>query len=98
MQPQALAARQIARLAPPGTLVLLPYGNDGVGTPGPFIAAAPASMQILLLPPGNIPSLMREKSLALATLNADSSSRATTAQALASFRRKNVLRKIRRQS
>ncbi len=83
MQPQALAAKQISYLAPPGTLVLLPYGNDGVGIPGPFIAAAPQTMRILLLHPGNMPNLAREKSLTLATLNADSESRATPAQAIA---------------
>ena len=83
MQPQALAARQISYLAPPGTLVLLPYGNDGVGIPGPFIAAAPHTMRILLLHPGNMPKLTREKSLALALLNADSDGSTSTAQAAA---------------
>ena len=50
MQPQGRAAHLAA--AYPGALVALPYGNDGVGVPGPFIAAAPDAMRILLLRPG----------------------------------------------
>ncbi len=50
MQPQARAAHLAARYA--GALVLLPFGNDGVGVPGPFIAAAPDDMRILLIHPG----------------------------------------------
>lgn len=50
MQPQGRAARLAAAF--PGAVVALPYGNDGVGVPGPFIAAAPDSMRILLLRPG----------------------------------------------
>jgi hypothetical protein len=52
MQPQAHAARLAARY--PGALILLPFGNDGVGIPGPFIATAPGTMRILLLH-GTIP-------------------------------------------
>jgi hypothetical protein len=85
MQPQALAARQIARLAPPGALVLLPFGNDGVGIPGPFLASAPPNMQILLLRPGNIPNVTHSNTIILATLHADAASNAATAQALAYF-------------
>jgi hypothetical protein len=48
MQPQGLAARA----APPGALVLVPFGNDGVGIPGPFIAASPDSLRLFLLRPG----------------------------------------------
>ncbi len=86
MQPQALAAHEIAELAPPGALVLLPYGNDGVGIPGPFLATAPQNLQILLLRPGDIPNLAQHKTIYLAMVNADNSSRAATAQALAYFR------------
>ncbi|MGE4481342.1 hypothetical protein [Acidocella sp.] len=50
MQPQGRAARLAA--AWPRAVVALPYGNDGVGVPGPFIAAAPGDMRILLLRPG----------------------------------------------
>ena len=56
MQPQAPAAQQIARLAPLGTLVLLPYGNDGVGIPGPFIAAAPATRKCSSCTPAPSPA------------------------------------------
>ncbi len=53
MQPQAAAARAAA--AYPGRLVLVPFGNDGVGIPGPFIASAPDNMRILLLRPATVP-------------------------------------------
>ncbi len=49
MQPQGAAARAAAALATPDTLVLLPFGNDGVGVAGPFIAAAPDDLRILLI-------------------------------------------------
>ncbi len=49
MQPQASAARAAATQ---NALVLLPCGIDGVGIPGPFIAAAPDNMRILLLTSG----------------------------------------------
>ena len=51
MQPQGLAARA----APVGVLVLVPFGNDGVGIPGPFIAAAPDNLRLFLLRPGAVP-------------------------------------------
>ena len=49
MQPQGAAARAAGALATPETLVLVPFGNDGVGVPGPFIAAAPDNLRILLI-------------------------------------------------
>ncbi len=49
MQPAARLAHAAARQAGPQTLVLLPFGNDGVGIPGPFIAAAPDSLHIALI-------------------------------------------------
>ncbi len=49
MQPQGAAARAAGVLAKPETLVLLPFGNDGVGVPGPFIAAAPDALRIQLI-------------------------------------------------
>jgi hypothetical protein len=85
MQPQALAARQIAALNTTGALVLLPFGNDGTGIPGPFIAAVPDTMQILLLHPGNMPNLPHAPTIFLVTLRADDASRTATAQALAYF-------------
>ena len=51
MQSQGAAARAAAALATPHTLVLVPFGNDGVGIPGPFLAAAPDNLSILLIGP-----------------------------------------------
>jgi hypothetical protein len=74
MQPQAACARAAA--ARPGTLIMLPFGNDGVGIPGPFIAAAPDGMRILLLHPGPVPHLAGW----LVPLAIDNASRALAAQ------------------
>jgi len=77
-QPQSAAAHQAAALATENTLTLLPFGNDGVGIPGPFIAAAPPTMRLEILnqtPPG----LATESRLLLVTLALDDSSRAQIA-------------------
>jgi hypothetical protein len=74
MQPQALAAREAAAIATPETLVLVPFGNDGVGIPGPFIAAAPYYMRIFLLRAGAVPDLRRETRVILAGIDADAAS------------------------
>jgi hypothetical protein len=76
-QPQSRAAHQAAALATPDTITLLPYGNDGTGIPGPFIAAAPDSLRILLLRPGA--TLPPSPRFLLITLGLDSASRATLA-------------------
>ncbi len=73
MQPQGLAARQAA---PFNALVLVPYGNDGVGIPGPFIAAAPPDMRILLLQPGWEAQITAEPRVVLSAIEADDASRA----------------------
>lgn len=70
MQPQARAARLAA--AYPGALVELPYGNDGVGIPGPFIATAPDNMRIQLLHPGAVP----QTQAVVVTIPIDNESRA----------------------
>ncbi len=80
MQPQALAARQIAAYAAPGALVLLPHGNDGVGIPGPFIQAAPENLRIKLIRSGELPDLSNEDEVFLANINADAASRAAAAE------------------
>jgi hypothetical protein len=85
MQPQGLAARQAARLDMPAALVLLPFGNDGVGVPGPFIAAAPDHLRIELVKPGTPPDLSGEQSVILALVRADDSSKTTTRFLLASL-------------
>jgi hypothetical protein len=74
MQPQALAAHAAA--AYPGALVLLPAGNDGVGIPGPFIAAAPDDMRIKLIRPGAVPQVQA----VVVTLTIDNASRALAAE------------------
>lgn len=48
MQPAARTEAAAAAFLRPDTLVLIPFGNDGVGIPGPFIAAAPANMTVLV--------------------------------------------------
>jgi hypothetical protein len=84
MQPQALAAREAAALSTPATLTLIPYGNDGVGIPGPFIEAAPGALTIRLIksPP---PLTQLPPHIILATITADDSSRATIAATLAAL-------------
>jgi hypothetical protein len=84
MQPQAAAAREAARLATPQTLILVPYGNDGVGVPGPFIASAPDDLRIQLFH-GTQPDLGGETRLILVTINADDSSRAASAEVAAAL-------------
>ena len=73
MQPQGRAARLAS--AYPGAVVALPYGNDGVGVPGPFIAASPDAMRLILLRPGDAvpPGAVR------VAIRADQASRAVAA-------------------
>jgi hypothetical protein len=90
MQPQALAARAAA--AAPGALVLLPFGNDGVGIPGPFIATAPNAMTLLLLHPGAPAEIAAATTIALAAIEIDAASRAATQDTLAQLRADPCLR------
>jgi hypothetical protein len=83
MQPQALAAHQAAALTTPQTLTLIPFGNDGVGIPGPFIAAAPNNLTIQIIK--SPPDLTRQTHIILATITADDSSRLTVAATLATL-------------
>jgi hypothetical protein len=84
MQPQAAAAHEASRLATPQTLVLVPYGNDGVGVPGPFIAAAPDDLRIQLIH-GALPDLQTETRVITATINVDDSSRAANQNSAAAL-------------
>jgi hypothetical protein len=86
MQPQAIAAAQLARLAKPSALLLLPFGNDGVGIPGPFIATAPDDQRIELVRPGTQPDLSRERTVILAVLDGDGSSKRSSTEILALLR------------
>jgi hypothetical protein len=92
MQPQALAARQAAALATPATLVLVPYGNDGVGIPGPFIAAAPGPLTIQIIK--SPPALNHQTRIILATITADDSSRQTVSATLAALAANPCWRRI----
>jgi hypothetical protein len=83
MQPQGVAARAAARLGP-GVLVLVPFGNDGVGVPGPFLAAAPDDMEVELLR-GEVPDVAGYRRVAVAAVGVDAGSRAQVKAALAAF-------------
>jgi hypothetical protein len=83
MQPQALAARVAWAAGGAQTLILLPFGNDGVGVPGPFIATLPDAARIQVLRNGTMPDVAAAPTLALARLSVDAKSRAQSAAALA---------------
>jgi hypothetical protein len=72
MQPQGIAARAI----PPGSLAIIPFGNDGVGIPGPFIAAATPNQRILIIHSLTLPNLDAEQKITLALLPIDNQSKA----------------------
>jgi hypothetical protein len=71
MQPQGFAARAI----PPGSLAIIPFGNDGVGIPGPFITAAGPNQQILILQSAALPNLEAQMQITLALLPIDNQSK-----------------------
>jgi 4-amino-4-deoxy-L-arabinose transferase-like glycosyltransferase len=77
MQPQALAARDINR---PGALILVPFGNDGVGIPGPFIAELPDNARVELIHPDTRPDLSDEQTVIFAKIAVDNVSRVVTPQ------------------
>ncbi|MBB5373831.1 glycosyltransferase family 39 protein [Acidocella aromatica] len=84
MQPQGLAAREAASY--PGALVVVPLGNDGVGVPGPFIAAAPDAMRLRLFRAGPALDVQGETQVVLVTLGVDGASQAASAQMLDAMR------------
>jgi hypothetical protein len=53
MQPQGQAARDAAALAGPDGLVLVPFGNDGVGVLSAVVSAAPDATRILAVRAGD---------------------------------------------
>jgi hypothetical protein len=85
MQPQGLAARQLRKLATPASLILLPFGNDGVGVPGPFIASVPNHLRLELIKPGRLPNLAREPRVILVMIQIDAASKQATTSALKTF-------------
>ncbi len=91
MQPQAQTARAAARLEKPGALVLVPYGNDGVGVLAAFVREAPASMRLLVVDPDTDPVALRGRvghasRVILVLLGLDGDSKATLPQMLRAFR------------
>ena len=77
-----------ARL-PAGTLVIVPFGNDGVGVPGPFVAAAPAQMHILVARAAGAAVLAAARPyprIAVARIEADGASRALVPRLAALFK------------
>jgi hypothetical protein len=89
MQPQGLAAAEAARV--PGALILVPFGNDGVGIPGPFIARLPDAARVELLRAETLANLSHEPRIVLATLQLDNASRATITAARAAIGRNACL-------
>ncbi len=85
MQPQAQTARSAARLERAGALVLVPYGNDGVGVLAAFVREAPPSMHMLVVGPGADPAVLRHRvgnasRVILVMLGLDGDSKATLPQ------------------
>ena len=88
MQPAGSMARA-AVLLPADTLVILPFGNDGVGVPGPFVAAVPAEMRILVARaagPTVLAAARHYPRVAVARIEADGASRALVPRLAALFK------------
>ena len=88
MQPAGRMARA-AVLLPADTLVILPFGNDGVGVPGPFVAAVPAEMRILVARaagPTVLAAARHYPRVAVARIEADGASRALVPRLAALFK------------
>ncbi len=84
MQPQQRAAAATRAFSGENPLILVPYGNDGVGIPAQFMqGAAPAARVVLLR--GRLPDLLAEPHILLATIAIDASSRAQTTAAARTF-------------
>ncbi len=81
MQPARAAALAAAPLVGEG-VVLLPYGNDGVGIVGAFAVEAPPALRLLVIGPDTSPTEIRARAsryprVVLALLGQDAASRAT---------------------
>jgi hypothetical protein len=85
MQPQGIIARRIGAFAAPASLILLPFGNDGVGIPGPFIAASPPDARLQLIKPETFPTLAAEQHVILVTIPIDAASAQADTNALHNF-------------
>jgi len=90
MQPPRATAREAARLVGPDGLVLIPFGNDGVGVPAPFVTESPDWLRLRIVRRDedlarvlNDAAAFRRAVVALIEVDADS--RATTPPLLAAF-------------
>ena len=59
MQPQAQAARAARGFARGDAVMLVPYGNDGVGVLGAFVSESPDRLRILAVHPGESAAAIR---------------------------------------
>jgi hypothetical protein len=84
MQPQQRAAAASRAFSRENPLILLPYGNDGVGIPAQFMQGAAPDARVVLLR-GQLPDLSAEPHILLATIAIDARSRAQTAAAAQIF-------------
>ncbi|MDD2876193.1 MAG: glycosyltransferase family 39 protein [Acidiphilium sp.] len=95
MQPAARTVRLATEAAGPRTLVLVPFGNDGVGIPGPFIAASPNTMTVRIVRTVR-PALLSETApfhrAIIANITVDDKSRALIPQLDALFKTSNCWR------
>ncbi len=81
MQPQAQAARAALRLAAGDALVLVPFGNDGVGVLAAFVSESPDALRIQRVDTGEPASALRQDAaqaprVVLVLLGLDGDSRA----------------------
>jgi hypothetical protein len=91
MQPQAQAARAARGLAATdGSLVLVPYGNDGVGVLAAFVNESPDSLHVAHVDPGETAAAIRAAAshasrVVLVLLGLDGDSRAVLPVMQAAF-------------
>ncbi|MCW8307172.1 glycosyltransferase family 39 protein [Acidiphilium sp. PA] len=88
MQPARRTARTAAALAGADALVLVPFGNDGVGIPGPFIAAAPSHLLVQIVraaTPALPAATARFHRIVIANIQVDTASRTLIPQLVALF-------------
>lgn len=98
MQPQGQAARDAAALAE-GGVALVPYGNDGVGVLGAFVAAAPDTQRILAVRPDASPenlhrALTGTTRVVVVALELDRDSRAAVSAMRAAFETRTCWRRL----
>jgi hypothetical protein len=84
MQPQQRAAGETRAFSAETPLILVPYGNDGVGIPAQFMQGAAPVARIFLIRAA-LPDLSAEPHILLATIAIDASSRTQTAAAAQTF-------------